>query len=253
MPETRPVHKHHDKITIRRQRLLKFAFVMWWLPLSLATVVLLAFLLTESLLFTGLGLVLIVLGGLCALSGIIAILVILTDRKPAKPAPPAQEGQDTPVDNSEHRALITLGLLLSNFAVAALYSSLGLAQLDPTIMNKAVSPSGEMIAELSLLGEGGKPPYGQSVSLRPTGNPFKAWARKIVFSAHCTDALQFQWNSETELAIRCRRPAEVHVWENRYRKIVVVYENAPTAKPAVPPRKPARTQRNANGSIPSGS
>jgi hypothetical protein len=225
---------------------------MWWLPLSLATVVLLAFLFTESLLFTSLGMVLIVLGGLCALVGIIATLTVLTCMEPEEQTPPAPESPEAPADTGERRAFIILGLLLSNFGVAALYSSLGLAQLDPTVMSRALSPSGETIAELALLGEQDSPPYGQSVSLRPAGNPFRSWVKKTVYAGNCSEALQLRWNSETELAIRCLRPADVHVWETRYRKTAVVFDE--TASPATTKlRKPVRSRRNANGSIPSGS
>jgi hypothetical protein len=210
----------------KARRLLAFAYLTWWVPLYFATLILLAFLITDSLTFAGLGLLLVVIGGIAALAGIIATLVVLTGNK----TPASQE-----IDPLQHKAYIALGLLLSNFAVAGVYAIVGLVQIDTSIATRAPSPTGEYIAELALLDESDTPPYGQAVSLRPAGNPFKFAVRRTVYRGYCSSVPVLTWIDTHHLVIHCVNPEQVSVRATAYRDISIQLQEEipPPPKPVV--------------------
>ncbi len=207
--------------TPRQQTLLRFARLMWSVPLRLATLILLVFLLTDSLAVAGLGVIVLEVGALCAIAGIIATLVVATQRRRANVA-----GDDP----YQQTAFQTLGLLLSNFAVAGLYAYIGIAQIGTAISAQAGSPSGAYIAEVSHLGEHDTPPYGQVVSLRPAENPFKFLVRSTVFRGYCESALTLKWIDDQALEVECINPNRVATQASGYRDVAVSYRtNTPAA------------------------
>ncbi len=216
--------------TPTQQRLLRFARRMWSIPLRLATLILLVFLLTDSLVLAGLGVIVLEVGALCAIAGIIATLVVATQRRQSNVA-----GDDP----HQKAAFQTLGLLLSNFAVAGLYTYIGIAQIGTAISGQASSPSGAYIAEVLHLNEGDTPPYGQAVVLRPAGNPFKFLVRTSVFRGYCDRVPDLKWNDNQALEVQCINPSQVAIQESEYRDVVVSYRT----------KTPAKEKRNRRGRL----
>ncbi len=199
--------------TPTQERWLRFARLMWSIPLRLATLILLVFLLTDSLILAGLGVIALEVGGLCAIAGMIATLVVVTQRRRSNIA-----GEDP----CQKTAFRTLALLLSNFAVAGLYAYIGIAQIGTSISVQASSPSGAYIAEVSHLDANDIPPYGQAVSLRPAANPFKFLMRTRVFRGYCDSVPELKWSGNQSLEIRCINPGQVAIQKFRYQDVVVV-------------------------------
>ena len=216
--------------TPTQQRLLRVARYTWSIPLRLATLILLVFLLTDSMLLAGFGLIVLELGGLFAVAGIILCLMVATQRRQSKVS------SDDPCQKT---AFQTLGLLLSNFAVAGLYAYIGIAQIGTSISAQASSPSDTYMAEVSILGEDGTPPYGQAVSLRPAANPFKFLTRAHVFNAHCDSLSALKWIDDQTLEIHCINPQQVTLQETRYQDVVVRY----------PPQAPAMEKKVRKGRL----
>lgn len=216
--------------TPSQQRLLRFARLMWSIPLRLATLILLVFLLTDSLILAGLGVIALEVGGLCAIAGMIATLVVVTQRRRSNIA-----GEDP----CQKTAFRTLALLLSNFAVAGLYAYIGIAQIGTSISVQASSPSGAYIAEVSHLDANDIPPYGQAVSLRPAANPFKFLMRTRVFRGYCDSVPELKWNGNQSLEIRCIHPEQVAIQKFKYRDVVVSYRT----------QAPAAERRNRRGRL----
>lgn len=204
--------------TPSQQRLLRFARLMWSIPLRLATLILLVFLLTDSLVLAGLGVIALEVGALCAIAGIIATLVVATQRRRSNVA------SDDP---HQKTAFQTLGLLLSNFAVAGLYAYIGIAQIGTAISGQAGSPSGVYIAEVSHLDENDTPPYGQAVALRPAGNPLKFLVRTSVFRGYCDSVPVLAWIDNQALEVQCVNPGLVAIKKTKYRDVVVSYRTNP--------------------------
>lgn len=213
--------------TPAQERLLRYARYLWSIPLRVATVILLLFLLTDSMLLAGLGVVVLEVGALCALIGMIATLIVVTQRRQA-----AISGDDP----SQKTAFRLLGLLLSNFAVAGVYAYIGIAQIGTSISVRANSPSGAYVAEVSHLDEDAMPPYGQTVSLRPTDVPLKFLARTDVFRGYCESVPELKWKGDQSLEIRCIHPEQVAIQKFKYREVVISY---PTQAP-VPDRRSKR-------------
>jgi hypothetical protein len=200
--------------TPAQERLLRIARQLWSIPLRLGTLILLFFLLTDSLRLAGLGVIALEAGGLCAIAGIIATLVVATQRR---------RSHISGDDPCQHAAFQTLGLLLSNFAVAGLYAYIGIAQIGTSISTQARSPSGIYIAEVSHLDEADTPPYGQAVLMRPARNPFKFLLRTTVFRGYCENIPVLTWTGDRALEIDCTHPAQVAVQKTAYRDVVVSY------------------------------
>lgn len=200
--------------TPAQERLLRFARHLWSIPLRVATVILLLFLLTDSMLLAGLGVVVLEVGGLCAIIGMIATLIVATQRRRC-----AITGDDP----SQKTALRLLGLLLSNFAVAGVYAYIGIAQIGTSISVRASSPSGTYVAEVAHLDEDAMPPYGQAVSLRPADVPFKFLARTDVFRGYCESVPELKWNGNQSLEIHCIHPEQVAIQKFKYRELVISY------------------------------
>lgn len=215
--------------TPRQRRLLRFARRMWSIPLRLATLILLVFLLTDSMALAGLGVIVLVVGGLCAVIGIIAVLVVATQRRQS------EVPSDDPYQRSAFRIL---GLLLSNFAVAGLYAYIGIAQIGTTISHQAGSPAGRYMAEVSYLSEGDTPPYGQAVLLRPADNPFKFLTRTRVFSGYCESVPILKWLDDQKLEVHCTNPTQVAVRTSSYRDVTISYQT--TAPVTERPRRKGR-------------
>jgi hypothetical protein len=208
--------------TTRQRRLLRFARRMWSIPLRFATLLLLLFLLTDTMALAGLGVITLEVGGLCTIAGIIATLVVATQRRQCN-----IEGEDP----CEKTAYQTLALLLSNFAVAGLYAYIGIAQIGTSIIAQADSPSGAYIAEAAHLGENEIPPYGQVIWLRPAGNPFKFLVRTSVFRGYCDSVPDLKWVGDLALEVHCINPSQVAVQETAYGEVVVSYRTKmPTAE-----------------------
>ena len=203
--------------TPAQQRLLRFARRMWSIPLRLATLILLVFLLTDFLLLAGLGVIVLEVGGLCAIAGISATLVVATQRRRAHVAAD---------DGCQKSAFQTLGLLLANFAVAGLYAYIGITQIGTAISGQTGSPSGTYIAEVSHLGEHDTPPYGQVVLLRPAQNPFKFLVRSPVFRGYCASVLELKWIDDQALEVHCTNPSQVATQVTGYRDVVVSYRTS---------------------------
>lgn len=193
--------------------LLRFALWMWAAPLAAGSVVMLGYLFLRTPLFVGTGLVLLGIGSLCLIAGIVAVLTILATRN---------RFLESPRRYYKKPALAVLGLLLSNLAVAALFVVIGGALLEPTAQRVVPSPSGHYLAEVVILDEGGQPPYGQAVTLRPAPGLLHNPARTIVFSGYCPEP-RATWTGERLLEIDCPGVRDVAARLTRYRDVEIRY------------------------------
>ena len=214
----------------RQLRLLRFARRMWSIPLRFATLLLLLFLLTDTLALAGLGVITLEVGGLCAIAGIIATLVVATQRRRL---------DIVGVDPCEKTAYQTLGLLLSNFAVAGVYAYIGIAQIGTTIIAEADSPTGTYVAEAAHLSEDDIPPYGQVIWLRPTDNPFKFLVRTSVFRGYCDSEPELRWIGDLALEVECINASQVVVQKTGVGEVVVSYRT----------KIPVQEKRNRKGRL----
>jgi hypothetical protein len=198
--------------------LLRFALLMWGVPLLAATVALYGFALLRGPAFVASGAVLVFAGGLCLTAGIIAVLAILTTRNSFR---------ETPRRYYKKRALAVLGLLLANLPIAAGYAWIAGRLLERSPVQALPSPSGGYLAEVILLEAEDRPAYGLGVTLRPRPGAFVNSARTVVFSGYCLKGPTVTWQGDHQLHIACDGATAVARRLERYRGIELSYRVAP--------------------------
>ena len=199
---------------MHHRRLIRFALLMWALPLIVGSLAFTGFLFLRSPLFFVSGVVALVVGGLCLTAGVVAVLLVL-----ATP----NRYIETPRYPSRKKALGVLGLLLFNLPIALFYTWASAAMLlEPAAVETAVSPSGRYLAELINLDEHAQPPYGQAITLRPKPGLLWAYPRTVVFSSYCVQP-QPVWTNDTHLLIRCRDARGIVTRLTRYREVAIGY------------------------------
>ncbi len=194
--------------------LLRFAVFMWVAPLLVATFILLSYVLLRSPVLLWAGLIMLVVGGLCLTAGLIAVIAILGTRNLY---------EEIPHRSYRGKAFATLGLLLLNLPVAIAYTWIGLALVESAAIDAAASPSGRYLAEVILLDEQDRPPYGQAVTLRPKPGLFRITARSVVFSAYCLKGPTVRWETPERLVIACGGETRTDRRLDRYRDVRIRY------------------------------
>ena len=194
-------------------RLLRIATFMWAVPLVAGTATMLGFLFLRAPFFVASGMILLAVGGLCLSIGLIAVIAILATR-------------NTFLESTRRyykkRALGMLGLLLLNLPIAVTCVVVGGMLLEKAASETAASPAGHYLAEVINLDEGGKPPYGQAVTLRPKPGLFRTYARTIVFSSYCLNPVPL-WKAEGQLVIACRDARGIETRQTNYRDVKITY------------------------------
>ncbi len=211
---------------MNHRRLLRFALLMWAVPLAVTIVLLSGFVFLRGAAFTASDVSWRIAGALCVAAGIGAILAIFMTDNTARA---------TPRRNYTTQAMAVLILLLLNLLVAAGYARFTrmLREADP--IQAAYSPSGRTLAEVLMLGTHDQPPYGLGVSLRPTPGRFINLSRTTVFSAYCLKGPTILWQDETRLLIHCEGAQRIARQLDRYRDIELRYRIT-----AAPPETPVR-------------
>lgn len=199
---------------MHHRRLIRFALLMWALPLITGSLAFTGFLFLRSPLFFVSGVVALVAGGLCLTAGVVAVLLVL-----ATP----NRYIETPRYPSRKKALTVLGLLLLNLPIALFYTWTSAAMLlEPAAVETAVSPSGRYLAEVINLDEHEQPPYGQAITLRPKPGLLWTYSRTVVFSSYCVQP-QPVWTNDTQLLIRCGDARGIVTRLTRYREVDIRY------------------------------
>ena len=203
-------------------RLLRFARIMWAAPLAAAAFVFSGFLFLGAKIFVIAGLALLVVGALCLTTGIVAVIMIHATRNSVPEAPRRYYKKP---------ALRVLGLLLLNLPIAAAFTLLGSARLEPGAVEAARSPRGALLAEVIYLDDKAEPAFGQAVTLRPTPGLWLASPRTVVFSAYCLGTPTLDWQSDTKLVITCIGARQVARRTTRFREVTIGYRLPATDPP----------------------
>lgn len=190
------------------------AYFLWWVPVALASIVLAGFSITTSTSYALAGLVILPLGGICAVTGIALVLVELNRNK-------------NRAENVQRRlyrnGLFAIALLLLNFPLAGLFvwTAAGL-EMEPAI-TQSLSLNRNQVAESYTLPENSELPYGNGVRLRPYWSLIRKRSAVTVFAARCQNDPSLSWVGENELLIECRRPKEVAIKKMRSGDTIIRY------------------------------
>lgn len=199
---------------MNHRRLLRFALLMWAVPLAVTVLLLSGFVFLRGAAFTASDISWRIAGALCVTAGIVAIVAIFITDNTARQN--AGRNYNTP-------ALAVLILLLINLLVAAGYAwfTRTLREADP--IQAASSPSGRTLAEVLMLDAHDQPAYGLGVTVRPTPGRFINGARTTVFSAYCLKGPTVAWQGEHQLLIDCEGAQQIARQLDRYRDIDLRY------------------------------
>lgn len=205
--------------------LLRFALLMWGVPLLAAILALSGYLFLRGPLFVAIAPLLAIAARLCAAAGAVAVLLILFTRN---------RTPETPRHSRRRRARVVLVLLALNLPVIAGYGLIVRSLHEPVPVLALPSPGGEYLAEVILLGARALPAYGLGVTLRATPGHFFHQPRTVVFSAYCLKGPTLAWTDNHRLLVGCEGvTAETRRLE-RYRDIVLDYRIS--ASPVQPRR-----------------
>lgn len=190
------------------------AYYLWWVPVALASIMLAGFSITASSAYAFAGLVIVPLGGICAVTGIVLVLVELNRSK--KHAEKVRK-------KLYHQGITVIALLLLNFPIAAVFIWTA-ASLDmQPAKTRSLSPDRNWIAESYNLTEGQKPLHGNGVRLRPYWSLIRKKASVQVFAGHCSKDPRLSWIDKKELLIECYRPKQVAIKKMQSGDIIIRY------------------------------
>lgn len=207
-------------------RLLRFALLMWALPLAVAALLLSGFVFLRGAAFAADDPSWRIAGALCVAAGIGAIVTIFVTENSAP---------EKPHRDYNARALAVLVLLLCNLLLAAGYAWFTRTLREANPIQVAYSPSGHTLAEVLMLDAHDQPAYGLGVTVRPTPGRFINLSRTMVFGAYCLKGPTIAWQDEHRLLIHCEGAQHISRQLDRYRDIELHYRITPT-----PPDRPVR-------------
>lgn len=211
---------------MNHRRLLRFALLMWALPIAVAALLLSGFVFLRGAAFAADDPSWRIAGALCLAAGIGAVVAIFVTENSAP---------ENPRRDYSARALAVLVLLLFNIFLAAGYARLTHSLREANPIQVAYSPSGHVLAEVLMLDADGQPAYGLGVTLRPTPGRFINPSRTPVFGAYCLKGPTIAWQDEHRLLIHCEGARHVARRLDRYRDIELHYRITP-----IPPDRPVR-------------
>ena len=84
-------------------------------------------------------------------------------------------------------------------------------RLEHILVQEVKSPSWRYVASLYILGQGGQPPYGETVQISTTWNPIGRYTGEVVFSGYCEGSSPVEWLDEHRLVIHCAKAKDVQI------------------------------------------
>lgn len=124
---------------------------------------------------------------------------------------------------------LIIKMIVAMLVVIIIYGAYAIWSLEHVKHITAISPSKKMTAAVILLGEGGDPPYCESIVIYPTSSLFGALTGEEIYRGYCEGKTSLLWKGDRELEVSCGAYKKAKVQKRESEGLRISYVVDPNA------------------------
>lgn len=124
---------------------------------------------------------------------------------------------------------ITIKIIAAMVVIIGLYGIYATWSLEHVKHITVISPSKKLTAAVILLGEGGDPPYGESIVIYQTSSFFGTLTGEELYSGYCEGKTGLLWKSDNELEVSCGDYKKFKIQKREAKGVRISYAIDPNA------------------------